>query len=234
METRHDHVRLNPPQVSDEPLPRRDQVLAAALDLMVAEGDRVSMAAIARAAACSKETLYKWFGDKEGLLTAIVQWQAAKVAIPDSLSQSLTTETLTLDQLRAGLEAFARNWLMVISGTASIALNRMAVAHAGSSASNLGNILLHNGPDAMAARLRPIFEQARAHALIGFDAFDDAFSCFFGLVIGDLQIRLLLSGTPILTQSDMATRARRAAARFLALSGASSLQLNPLQPKKGY
>jgi hypothetical protein len=30
----------------------------------------------------------------------------------------------------------------------------------------------------------------------------------------------------------MATRARRAAARFLALFGASTLQLNPLQHKK--
>ena len=40
------------------------------------------MTAVARRASCSKETLYKWFGDRDGLLTATVQWQAAKVRVP--------------------------------------------------------------------------------------------------------------------------------------------------------
>ena len=39
------------------------------------------MTAVARRASCSKETLYKWFGDRDGLLTATVQWQASKVTV---------------------------------------------------------------------------------------------------------------------------------------------------------
>ena len=54
---------------------RRHEVLSAVLDLMVEEGDRFSMAAVARRASCSKEALYKWFGDRDGLLTATVRWQ---------------------------------------------------------------------------------------------------------------------------------------------------------------
>ena len=54
-------------------------MLDAALRLMVEEGDRLTMTAVARRASCSKETLYKWFGDRDGLLTATVQWQASKV-----------------------------------------------------------------------------------------------------------------------------------------------------------
>ena len=47
--------------------PRQREVLGAVLDLMVEEGDGFSMAAVARRASCSKETLYKWFGDRDGL-----------------------------------------------------------------------------------------------------------------------------------------------------------------------
>src|SRR6478609_12144910 len=62
--------------------PRQQQVLTAALDLLVEQGDRLTMTSVARRASCSKETLYKWFGDRDGLLTATVQWQAAKVKVP--------------------------------------------------------------------------------------------------------------------------------------------------------
>ena len=58
---------------------RQTEVLDVALRLLVEEGDSLTMTAVARRASCSKETLYKWFGDRDGLLTATVQWQASKV-----------------------------------------------------------------------------------------------------------------------------------------------------------
>ncbi|TIO13340.1 MAG: helix-turn-helix transcriptional regulator, partial [Mesorhizobium sp.] len=49
---------------SSETLTERQQaVLDAALRLLVEEGDNLTMTAVARRASCSKETLYKWFGD---------------------------------------------------------------------------------------------------------------------------------------------------------------------------
>ncbi|MEP6567001.1 MAG: TetR/AcrR family transcriptional regulator, partial [Mesorhizobium sp.] len=60
---------------------RQKAVLDAALRLLVEEGDHLTMTAVARRASCSKETLYKWFGDRDGLLTATVQWQASKVRV---------------------------------------------------------------------------------------------------------------------------------------------------------
>ncbi|TIV86474.1 MAG: helix-turn-helix transcriptional regulator, partial [Mesorhizobium sp.] len=57
---------------------RQQAVLDAALRLLVEEGDNLTMTAVARRASCSKETLYKWFGDRDGLLNATVQWQASK------------------------------------------------------------------------------------------------------------------------------------------------------------
>src|SRR4051794_2626970 len=94
---------------------------------MVEQGDQLTMTAVARRASCSKETLYKWFGGRDGLLTATVQWQASKVTVG-----AVDRDRLDLASLRARLEEFAANWLSVISTTTSIALNRLAIAHAGS------------------------------------------------------------------------------------------------------
>ena len=74
--------------------PRQQAVLTAALDLLVENGDGLTMTAVARRASCSKETLYKWFGDRDGLLTATVQWQAAKVRMPQVDRTGLNAKVL--------------------------------------------------------------------------------------------------------------------------------------------
>src|SRR3954464_15866632 len=131
--------------------PRQQVVLTAALDLLVENGEGLTMTAVARRASCSKETLYKWFGDRDGLLTATVQWQAAKVTVG-----AVDRPRLELGSLAARLEEFAANWLSVISTKTSIALNRMAVSHAGSDKRDLGAIVLENGRFAIARRLKPV------------------------------------------------------------------------------
>ncbi len=107
---------------------RQKEVLGVVLDLMVEEGDGFSMAKVCRRASCSKETLYNWFGDRDGLLTATVQWQASKVKMP-----GLEGKPVSADAFRDGLIAFAANWLTVITGDVSAALNRLAISHAGQS-----------------------------------------------------------------------------------------------------
>ena len=84
------------------------------------------MTAVARRASCSKETLYKWFGDRDGLLTATVQWQAAKVRVP----RSIAARSISI-RCGASIEQFAGELLSVISTETSMALNRLAITHAG-------------------------------------------------------------------------------------------------------
>ena len=112
-------------QASETFTPRQQAVLTAALDLLVEAGDGLTMTAVARRASCSKETLYKWFGDRDGLLTATVPWQAAKVRMPQVDRTGLNARTL-----RLSIEQFARDLLTVITGEVSITLNRTAVTHA--------------------------------------------------------------------------------------------------------
>ena len=198
----------------DNPSTRQEEVLDVVLDLLADGGDALTMSAVARRASCSKETLYKWFGDRDGLLTATVRWQASKVRVGNYAGVKLDISTL-----QASLEAFASNWLKVISSRTSIALNRVAVSHAGSGKSNLGQIVLANGRLAIGERLKPLLEAARTAGLLAFDDTEVAFRTFFGLVGRDVQIRLLLGDKLRLTEGEIARDATRAAQQFMALYG---------------
>jgi len=206
----------------DEPTPRQGEVLDAVLALLVEGADALTMNAVARRASCSKETLYKWFGDRDGLLTATVKWQAAKVRAGNYDRQKLDATALA-----ASLEAFAANWLTVISSSTSVALNRVAVSDAASSRSNLGAIVLANGRLAIGEQLKPLLDTARDLGLLAFDDTETAFRTFFGLVGRDIQIRLLLGEQLKLSQAEIARDAVRATRQFLALHGAAKPSPEP-------
>jgi AcrR family transcriptional regulator len=196
---------------------RQKEVLEAALRLLVEEGDVLTMTAVARQASCSKETLYRWFGDRHGLLTAIVQWQALGVRVPP-----VDRERLDVACLAASLEQFANDWLKVISSKTSIALNRLAVSEAGSDKNSLGAIVLENGRFEMGRRLKPVLEAGREARLLAFGDTETAFKTFFGLVARDVQIRLLLGERLDMTEAEIGRDAARATRQFLALCGATS------------
>ena len=202
----------------EDPTPRQGEVLDAVLALLVEGRDAVTMNAVARRASCSKETLYKWFGDREGLLTATVRWQASRVRAGNYDRQKLDAATL-----RESLERFAANWLSVISSRTSIALNRVAVGDAVSGEINLGAIMLANGRFAIGERLKPLLEAGRAAGLIEFDDAETAFRTFFGLVGRDVQIRLLLGEALEMSDAVIARDAARATHQFFALYGASQV-----------
>jgi len=191
---------------------RQREVLSVVLELMVEEGDGFSMAKVARRAKCSKETLYNWFGDRDGLLTATVQWQASRVVMPVMQAEGLSREAF-----ENGLTEFAMSWLTVITGDVSIALNRAAVSHAGSGKTNLGAIVLLNGPFAMAMRLGSIFKIGQSAGLISYKDEREVFKTFFGLVVGDVQIRALLGDAIKPKKSEIQKSAALAAGQFLRL-----------------
>lgn len=198
---------------------RQKDVLDAALRLLVEEGDNLTMAAVARRASCSKESLYKWFGDRDGLLNATVRWQASKVRVAP-----VDQGKVDLISLAESLEGFARDWLKVISSDTSIALNRVAISHASSGRDNLGAIVLDNGRFALAKRLKPVLDAGKRSGVLVFEDAETAFRTFFGLVARDVQIRLLLGNWPGMTEAAIAEDAARATRQFLALYGARKTQ----------
>lgn len=207
------------PLISDElssetHTPRQQAVLDAALALMVDGRDPLTMDAVARRASCSKETLYRWFGDRDGLLTATVRWQASRVH-----AGRYDVSGLDAVALRKNLLDFAESWLAVIASPTSVALNRIAIADAGSRKSNLGGIVLANGRFAIGERVKPVLEAGRAAGLLAFEDSEAAFRTFFGLVGRDIQIRLLLGDALDLDAAEIRSDAARAVEQFLALYG---------------
>ncbi|MGE3302538.1 MAG: TetR/AcrR family transcriptional regulator [Hyphomonadaceae bacterium] len=208
--------RLQEPE-SEELSARQREVLAAALRLLIKDGAGLTMSAVAAAANCSKETLYKWFGDRDGLLSAIVRFQASQVRVAAAPEGGLTRAAL-IERLRG----FAHDWLRVVASESSLALNRLAIGHAGEEKAELGAIVLDNGRFALGRRLKPVLEAARKAGLVAYDNAEEAFRTFFGLVARDAHIRLLLGEKLKLDRAALAKEAARAADQFMALYGAPS------------
>jgi len=207
-------MATHPHQSGEELTERQQAVLDAVLALMVEQGGDVTMTAVARRASCSKESLYKWFGDRDGLLTATVRWQASKVR-----AGNYDRTKLDALALRDSLIRFAVNWLGVISSPTSIALNRFAIAQGAAGGSNLGAIMLANGRFAIGERVKPVLDAGRQAGLIAFDDTETAFRTFLGLVGRDVQIRVLLGDALDLATSEIERDAARATDQFFTLYG---------------
>lgn len=205
----------------EEPSTRQREVLEAALRVLVRDGGRLTMSALAAEANCSKETLYRWYGDRAGLLNAIVRWQAAQVRV-----EALGAARLDRAALVARLTQFASDWLRVVASERSLALNRLAIGHAGDDGGELGAVVLSNGRLALGARLKPVLEAAREAGLLRFDSAEDAFRTFFGLIARDVHIRLLLGERLKLDRAAIAAEAARAVEQFLKLHQPAKRAIN--------
>ena len=194
--------------------PRQNEVLEQALRLLVEGGEKaLTTSGLARAASCSKESLYKWFGDREGLLAAMIAHQAAKVRTFERSGERLSAELL-----REHLELFARDLLEVLSGDVSLALNRLAIGQSGPGAgpngSKLGKRLVEHGRRQIDRRAMALIDAGKRAGLFRFDNADAASHTLYGLIVSDLHVRMLL-GEPGL--KDTARQAERAIDAFLSL-----------------
>jgi AcrR family transcriptional regulator len=89
------------------PQTRTDAILAAATAAFTVDTyDQVSVAAVASAAAASEALVYKYFGHKAGLYTAVVRGQLDRlVARQQDAVSSLPPNTSARDQVRVMVEA---------------------------------------------------------------------------------------------------------------------------------
>lgn len=202
-------------QEKDGLTPRQRDVLERALELLVAGGEKaLTTAGLARAANCSKESLYKWFGDRDGLLAAIVAHQASKVrGFADSgaaMSQS---------DFQTHLLGFAEDLLRVLSGDVSLALNRLAIGQASREDSRLGALLVAQGRRRIDQAATVLLGAGKRSGHITYTNLDDAYRTFYGLVVRDLHVRMLLGEDGLLQPSVLEAQADHAIQQFFALYG---------------
>ncbi|WEX11871.1 TetR/AcrR family transcriptional regulator C-terminal domain-containing protein [Chelativorans sp. AA-79] len=196
--------------------PRQHAVLERALELLVAGGERaLTTAGVARAANCSKESLYKWFGDRDGLLAAMIAHQASKV-------RGFSDDGGPMDgeRFRAHLVGFAQDLLQVLAGDVSLALNRLAIGQASREGSRLGRLLVEQGRRRIDQAAGALLDAGKRRGHIDFSDRDEAYRTFYGLIVQDLHVRMLLGEEDALKPEDFAARAERAVEQFFVLYGA--------------
>lgn len=195
---------------------RQRQVLDATLALLIENAANITMIGVARRASCSKETLYKWFGDRDGLLVATVRYQASKVKV-----ERFDAEGMGADKLKSILLGFANDLLTILTSDISKALNRLAIAqaHQGGDGTNMGSIVLQNGRFSTGPRLKPALEAGMKAGLLQKTDSEEAFRSFYGLIVRDVHIRVLLGDTVTFDPDEISAEAKRAVSQFFHLYG---------------
>jgi len=183
---------------------RHEQIMQAAYEVLAEKGyGGTSMLAVAKRAAASNETLYKWYGNKQGLFRAMVEENAREASV--LLRDSLESDRDPSDTLAR----FGPALLRLVTSDKAIALNRAAAADA-TDTGILGRTIARSGRETIAPLLTQLFEQARAAALMNFDDATTVTEIYVGLLIGDLQIRRVIGVQPPLKPKEIRQRAERA------------------------
>ena len=185
---------------------RMREIEAVAYDLLARNGyDGTSMLAVAKAAKASNETMYRWYGDKNGLFLNMVRANAADVRA--ALDEMVSDGAEPIDIL----ERVAPVLLGMLLGDRAIALNRAAAADASGA---LGVALVSGGR----AEVLPLIERVlgdavRSGAIV--PPKEGALGpLFMHLLVGDQQIRRVIGGLPAPTKEEVAERAAVALAQF--------------------
>ncbi|MCW8944466.1 MAG: TetR/AcrR family transcriptional regulator [Sedimenticola sp.] len=190
---------------------RRDQILDAFIDLLTEKGYRnTSMLGVARKASASKETLYAWFSNKQGLFEAAIRRNA------ETVQTLLQKQQISGVSTEVALITFGSALLTLLLGEDSIAINRAAMSEA-STDPELARVLMDTGRNATLPYFLNLLEEHQQSGHIKMDDTHLAAEQYLGLLAGDLQIRRLLDVLPEPSKKTIAKRASVATAAFLKL-----------------
>lgn len=190
---------------------RQQQIEAAAYQVLEAKGyGGTSMLAIAKQARASNETLYNWYGDKQGLFQALVTRNAAEVK--DHLEAELKSDHDALSILGT----LGPKLLDLLTGDRAVALNRAAAAD---STGELGATLSKAGREAVFPLLEQVLLRAREERRLCFETSGEAVGLYLDLLIGDLQIRRVIGRQPRPSRAARQARSERAVRHLQILLG---------------
>ncbi len=181
---------------------RQQQIEDAAYAVLEAKGyGGTSMLGIAKQARASNETLYNWYGDKQGLFQALVTRNAEEV------KEHLETELETDHDAISILGTLGPKLLILLTGDRAVALNRAAAAD---SSGELGATLSRAGREAVFPLLEQVLLRAREEGALNFERAGEAVALYLDLLIGDQQIRRVIGRLPQPSETFCQERSERA------------------------
>lgn len=195
---------------------RHRQIADAAYALLARDGYKAtSMLGIARQAAASNETLYRWYGNKQGLFKALVDDNAEDVRT--LLQDRMVADA---DPLQA-LSDVAPLLFMLVTGDRAVALNRAAAADVHDTAT-LGQTIAKRGRETIVPLIGGLIGRMRQSGTLVRGEPPEIAEVFVNLLIGDVQIRRVIG---VIDPPDIAAseqRAERAISLLLRLYGPES------------
>lgn len=200
------------PDPLDELPPRQRAILIAAVQVLMERGyTRASTLEIATRARVSKRELYAEFGSKRGILEALIATSAKRMMV--ALAPA---EIGDRHALAAALSAYGAAALTTLTNPYVLAMYRLAIAEAPAN-TELGNILDASGRQPNRLALVEIIRRGQAAGFLGPAEPDRIASEFFGLLMGDLMVWLLLAVGEPPTAAAIRARAETATAAVLSL-----------------
>ena len=193
------------------PSERRRAIETAAYGLLAEKGYvGMTISALARRARASNETLYNWYGDKAGLVAALISANA------ETTTRELEAALANDGPALACLEHLGPTLLTLLTGDRAVALNRAAAAD-GTGA--LGQMLAELGRGTVGPLITATIARAVDEGALH-DAPEDLFGLYMSLLVGDLQIRRCIGVMPMPSGSEVQNRAATAWTQFIRLAGA--------------
>ncbi len=192
----------------------RSRIIAATFEVLMEQGYAgASTREIARRAKVSKRELYALFESKEGILAAMIEGRAARMRAPLTLPRGGGRDAVADTLTQFGIS-------LIREGTspAVMAVLRLAIAEA-ERAPELARRFDAHGRQPTRAALIEFLSVARERGLLVGEPGAMA-SQFFGLLLGDLQMGLLLGLVEPPATAEIERRARTAAAALLTLNPA--------------
>jgi AcrR family transcriptional regulator len=162
---------------------KKRAIREAAYALLAEKGYKAtSMLEIAKRASASNETLYRWYGNKQGLFREMVEENArdARELVERSLKEGASPfETLRL---------LGPAILKIVTGPRAIALNRAAAADVHETGL-LGPTIAASGRNTLAPMIARMLGDAQAGGKAVCEDPEAATEFYLALLIGDIQIR---------------------------------------------
>lgn len=187
----------------------------AAYAVLIEKGYKAaSMLEIAKRAGSSNETLYRWFGNKQGLFASLVEDNAS--AAREMLEAAIANRDEPLDVLRR----LGPVLLELVTGERAIALNRAAAGDVFETAT-LGPLIARSGRETIVPLIAAVLEHARVAGVLAIEDIDEAAATYVNLLIGDVQIRRTIGVIAPLSPQEARARGERAVAQLVRLCSAA-------------
>lgn len=156
---------------------RYRRILCAAEAVFLEEGfDNASLQEVIDRAGGSMSTLYRQFGNKLGLLEAVMEQNANR------LFHSLEERTLWDDDLEATLGRFGRRYVDIIKTPRAIGMYRLVLSAGSAEREQIQQIFYQAGPYRVRALLTDYLEQQKARGRLQLDCCKTAASQFIELI----------------------------------------------------